>query len=87
MAGGIRRRQVYRGRELEVKKGKEWGQLDVSINGRSIGTMSGRTAEDAQKQLESLRAYVDDADARPDAYGPDYAPLPKYIKRSARPKA
>jgi hypothetical protein len=69
-------RETYKGRRLLVKKAKEWGYLESYINGETLGRPMGRTPEAMERELASLRGWVDAADERrltdPTAYPAHY---------------
>ena len=62
-------RETYKGRKLIVKRGREYGHLTTVVNGVVLGNTITR---DAEREMTSLRAWVDAADERrltePDAY-------------------
>lgn len=87
MHGGMTARQVYKGRDLEVKKGKEWGTLETYVNGQLVSTPSGRTPEQVQQQLSQLQRNVDAADEPGADYGDYFKPKDKYQSGAAAPKA
>ena len=62
-------RETYKGRKLVVKRGRQYGYLTTLVNGVVLGHTITR---DADREMRSLRAWVDAADERrltdPDAY-------------------
>jgi hypothetical protein len=66
-------RETYKGRKLLVKRNpREWGTLVSFVNGEPLGTPYGGTQADVEREMASLRGWVDAADERritePDAY-------------------
>lgn len=61
----------YKGRRITVRKARTYGHLEVLVNGQIIGTPYGRMDDPIKvdDHLAILRANVDSADERPDAYG------------------
>jgi hypothetical protein len=68
--------ETYRGRRLRVRKGREWGTVDVTVNG--IFAFVGGVGSDQSKAMQALRATVDFIDREPvngDRWGAEwYAP-------------
>ena len=67
------RREIYKGRKLVVKRSpQKWGYVESYINGQILGVIAGVSQDAADRELASLRAWVDAADERrltePDAY-------------------
>ena len=67
--------ETYRGRKLRVRKGREWGTLDATVNGVATLTLTGC---DEAAVLTQLRADIDWIDREPvngDRWGAEwYAP-------------
>ena len=67
--------ETYKGRRLRVKRGREWGVLDATVNGCSAGS---RTSCDEAAVMRDLRNWVDLIDQEPvngDRWGAEwYAP-------------
>jgi hypothetical protein len=63
-AGTRSRREMYKGRKLQVKKHREWGVLATYVNGHLHGIPYGTTQAAIDRELESLRRWVDAADER-----------------------
>jgi hypothetical protein len=63
--------EIYKGRKLRVKKGREWGTLACTIN----GTYSlNETGLDEQAAMGHLRAWIDMVDRDPVVDGGRWAP-------------
>lgn len=57
-------RETYKGRRLLVRKAKEWGYLESFINGEVLGRPMGATPGAMEREMASLRSWVDIADER-----------------------
>jgi hypothetical protein len=57
---------TYRGVRLKVSKGRRWGYLRWTVNGVPCGDW---ISQDPAAELSKMRAYVDAAYERPEAYG------------------
>lgn len=64
--------ETYKGRKLQVKRHRNvsgYVRTETYVNGEKIGSLLGWSEKQAESEMATLRGYVDDADARPGAYG------------------
>ncbi len=82
--------ETYKGRKLRVRKGREWGTVDATVNG-SYAAISGAGRGDQGKALAQLRAQIDFIDREPvngDRWGAEwYAPGMFTLCESGHPVA
>jgi hypothetical protein len=55
--------ETYKGRKLRVKKGREWGTVDATVNGEYAPTAS--CGSDQAKGVQQLRDMIDWIDEKP----------------------
>jgi hypothetical protein len=60
--------ETYRGVNLKVKRGREWGKLAHFVNGEPWGEWYGT---DEIKALQAMHGYVDSAIENPESW-PEY---------------
>lgn len=75
--------ETYRGVKIRVRAGRkqDWGYIFVTVNGHDMGR---RMEHDAAKVLQWLRATVDEAIKRPDAYETCWQPGHKGVRDTTR---
>lgn len=66
------RTETFLGRRLRVERGREWGKINLLVNGQNVGSATGSDADGMNRAAEQLRRDVIAADERrvtdPDAY-------------------
>lgn len=60
--------ETHMGERISVRKGKQWGTIETSINGHTVGVMHGTKNGDAVKHLDSTKGTVAHAKANPANY-------------------
>lgn len=54
-------RETYKGRKIQIGKGKEWGYVNVKLNGTSLGDHPGTEAA----ALAWVTGWIDTIDSKP----------------------
>ena len=57
-------RETYRGNKIVVRKGRQWGTVEMLINGQSLGSYMGS----AEQWTAHARGTIDHFHASPESY-------------------
>ena len=55
-------RETYKGRKLTARKGRQWGTVEVTVNGEHVWQV---TSRDETAEVASVKRWIDSVDAKP----------------------